>query len=124
MITFDDIKHFMELAGQTTEGRNQEQSKLYADLVSEELNELNTAQNAQETFDAILDSIWVLAGLGYSLGFPMTAGMQEVIASNMSKVVDGKLVKRADGKILKPDTYFPPDLGRILSLHGVTTKPN
>lgn len=124
MIQFEDIKHFMELAGQSTGHLNHEQTRLYSNLVSEELTELNQSQNAVETFDAILDSIWTLVGLGYSMGFPMTAGMQEVIASNMSKVVDGQLMKREDGKILKPDTFFPPDLGRILSLHGLTTKPH
>jgi len=33
----------------------------------------------------------------------------------MSKFVDGKVIKNADGKIMKPDTFFEPDLAKVLS---------
>lgn len=39
---------------------------------------------------------------------------KEVHASNMSKVVNGKVIKSPEGKILKPETYFKPDLKKIL----------
>jgi predicted HAD superfamily Cof-like phosphohydrolase len=40
---------------------------------------------------------------------------EEVRASNMSKFVDGKAIKNKDGKIMKPDSYFRPDIAKVLS---------
>ena len=120
MIALEDIKHFMELAGQTTDGENQPQAALYSALIQEEFQELAEAETEVEGFDAICDLIWVLAGLGYSFGFPMTEGLQEVARSNFSKVVEGEIKRREDGKILKPASYFPPDLKNVLKKYGIT----
>jgi hypothetical protein len=38
----------------------------------------------------------------------------------MSKVSEsGKIKKRNDGKILKPDTYFKPDIEKVLKEQGL-----
>lgn len=120
MISLEDIKHFMELAGQTVDGENQKQASLYSALVQEEFQELAEADTEVEAFDAICDLIWVLAGLGYSFGFPMTQGLEEVARSNFSKVTEGTIKRRDDGKILKPESYFPPDLKTVLRIYGST----
>jgi predicted HAD superfamily Cof-like phosphohydrolase len=57
---------------------------------------------------------WVIEGLEHSLGIPQQAVWDEVARSNMSKLVDGKLIKRDDGKVLKPDTFVPPNIKKIL----------
>ncbi len=45
----------------------------------------------------------------------------EVHSSNMSKVVDGKVIKNEFGKIMKPDTYFKPDLSKIIQNYDKPT---
>lgn len=113
---FAFIKEFMEACDQTTDIENPDQAELYADLIDEELEEWSEARDEVEEFDAVLDSIWVLIGYGYSRGWPMEAGLREVARSNMSKCVDGKVIKDEDGKVLKPTDYFPPDLRRVLDV--------
>jgi len=74
-----------------------------------------------ETFaDGGADLVWVVKGLFTTLGIDFDKVWEEVRASNMSKVSEGgKIKKRADGKILKPDTYFKPDIDRVLKEQGL-----
>jgi predicted HAD superfamily Cof-like phosphohydrolase len=120
MNTRNDVAHFMRAAEQPVfedlQAFNQ-QSLLYGDLVKEEFYELMYAvknMNIVETADACADLIWVIEGLCHSLGIPLQKVWDEVARSNMSKTVNGKLVKRIDGKVLKPDTYSPPDIDKML----------
>jgi len=61
--------------------------------------------------DGIIDSIYVLSGCAKEYGIPLEECWDEVQRSNMSK--EGGPV-RHDGKILKPDSYSPPDLEKII----------
>jgi predicted HAD superfamily Cof-like phosphohydrolase len=124
MNTKNDVANFMEAADQTVyrdlQGVNQ-QALLYFDLVREEFYELSYAiktMDVIEIADASADLIWVIEGLCHSLGIPLQKVWDEVNRSNMSKTVNGKLIKREDGKVLKPDTYSPPDLEKILNSRG------
>ncbi len=88
-------------------------------LCLEELSELAWAmakRNAVEALDALCDMRYVADGAAVHLGlaavFP--AAMAEVHASNMSKLVDGKPIKNSAGRVMKPDTYFKPDLARLV----------
>ena len=93
------------------------QAALYMKLVEEEYKELIHAWNEGdliEMADACADLKWVIEGLEHSLGIPQQAVWDEVARSNMSKLVDGKLIKREDGKVLKPDTFVPPNIKKIL----------
>jgi predicted HAD superfamily Cof-like phosphohydrolase len=55
-----------------------------------------------------------------TLGIDFDKVWEEVKASNMSKVSDsGKIIKREDGKVLKPDTYFKPDIEKVLRNQGL-----
>jgi predicted HAD superfamily Cof-like phosphohydrolase len=89
------------------------------DLVTEEFNELTQAvikKDIVETADACADLIWVVEGLMYSLGIDPQTVWDEVARSNHSKTVDGMLIKREDGKVLKPASYSPPNIQRVLGL--------
>lgn len=119
---FQDQAAFMQACGQTTTTENAAQANLYTNLINEELNELGAALEAGdevEAFDAVLDSIVVLIGLGLSFGWPMEEGWAEVVRSNFAKVdpVTGMVTRREDGKILKSEGWTPPNLELILDEH-------
>jgi predicted HAD superfamily Cof-like phosphohydrolase len=116
---FADQAKFMAACGQTIDQRNEEQFQLYLRLIREEAGELMDAvatNNRPEIFDALLDLIVVTFGAGRSSGFPMAAGWEEVIRSNMAKIdpETGMVRKRSDGKILKPAGWKPPKLDEVL----------
>lgn len=100
--------------------------RLRHDLIAEEVSEtLDAAEERDmvEVADGIIDSIYVLIGMGLELGLPMAELWAEVQRSNMAKAIeqpDGtfKVVRRADGKILKPDGWTPPDIAGILRAYG------
>lgn len=66
--------------------------------------------------DALADLAYVLFGSVVSNGFThvFEEAFREVHRSNMSKFVDGKFLRDEGGKVLKPDTYTPPDLEKVL----------
>lgn len=119
MSVFEDQAKFMRACGQTVGEQNDNQFNLYLKLIQEEVSELlEAAENKDrvEVFDALLDIIVVCIGAGHSAGFPMYAGWQEVVRSNMDKVdaETGMVRKRADGKILKPDNWTAPSLANLI----------
>ena len=116
---FHDQAFFMRACGQTTTEINPAQSKLYRSLIEEEMRELKVAEvqaDEVEEFDAVLDLLVVLIGYGLSRGWPMLAGWDEVVRSNMAKIDPrtGKVSKREDGKVLKPEGWTPPALADVL----------
>lgn len=121
-----DVATFMRAGGQNVETENAgfyenriPQADLYFKLVKEEFEELQEAVNNRdiiETADACADLIWVVEGLMYSLGIDPQTVWDEVARSNNSKTVNGKLIKRDDGKVLKPDTFSPPNIQKVLGL--------
>lgn len=97
------------------------ESELSYALIKEELEEYREAMRNHDTTevaDALIDMLYLVIGAMRRHGMSAqlaTALFNEVHASNMSKVTkDGKIIKRIDGKILKPDTYFAPNIKRIL----------
>ncbi|PRY38484.1 phosphoribosyl-ATP pyrophosphohydrolase [Spirosoma oryzae] len=120
--------------------------RLHVGLLQEELDELNQAAQSNdlvETFDGLLDLIYVACGtiLDLGLGELAQTGWNEVQRSNMSKTVTSEaegvisqngyylkgitsellpvgnrwvLRRSSDGKVLKPYTYSAPDLATIL----------
>ena len=116
---FHDQAFFMRACGQTTTEINPTQAKLYRALIEEEMRELKVAEvqaNEVEEFDAVLDLLVVLIGYGLSRGWPMLAGWEEVMRSNMAKIDPrtGMVNKREDGKVLKPEGWTPPALADVL----------
>lgn len=113
----DDVKKFMVACDQNEVGFGS-QSSLYFNLIVEEFWELKDAMQKQdmvEIADACADLKWVIEGLENSLNIPQQEVWDEVSRSNLSKISsNGKVIKREDGKVLKPDTYSPPDIKKIL----------
>ena len=112
---FRDQEKFMRACDQTVEGFNQEQFKLYLNLMEEEWKELRVAidnSDNVETLDALLDFIVVTVGAIHSAGFDGEGGWKEVMRTNFAKIDSetGKVRKREDGKVLKPTGWTPPDL--------------
>lgn len=93
--------------------------QLRVNLIKEEAAEFEEAANNQdliEMADAIADILYVTLGAACALGVDAEALFNEVHRSNMTKVwADGSVRKReADGKILKPPTYSPADIEKVL----------
>jgi len=112
---FRDQEKFMRACDQTVEGWNQEQFKLYVDLIDEERKELQEAIDAcdpVEILDALEDIIVVTIGAIHSMGADGDGGWKEVMKTNFAKIdkETGKVRKREDGKVLKPTGWVAPDL--------------
>jgi hypothetical protein len=125
----NDVEQFMAAADQYIgatphlDENNMAQAKLYIDLIDEEFKELCDGfirRHIGDIADGGADLVWVIKGLFVTLGIDFDAVWEEVRASNMSKVSEGgKIKKRADGKILKPDTYFKPNIEKVLKDQGL-----
>jgi len=112
---FKDQEKFMRACDQSVEGFNQEQFKLYVNLIKEEYTELNEAINNSdrvETLDALIDILVVTIGAIHSMGSDADGAWKEVMATNFAKIdkETGKVRKRGDGKVLKPIGWVAPQL--------------
>jgi len=117
---FRDQEKFMRSCDQTVEELNEEQYKLYLDLMEEEWEELKAALllgDRVEQLDALLDFIVVTTGAIHSAGFDGEGGWKEVMRTNFAKIdkETGKVRKREDGKVLKPQGWTPPDLAQFVN---------
>lgn len=117
-----DVESFME-AGDQAVNKNLtligSQPDLYMNLITEEYKEtLEAFQNKDmiEVADGLADMVWVIMGMCSSCGINFEKVWEEVKASNMSKFVDGKAIKNEAGKIMKPETYFRPDIKKVLGI--------
>jgi len=118
---FRDQAKFMTACDQTVGEFNQEQFKLYLNLMEEEWKELKVAidnNDSVETLDALLDFIVVTVGAIHSAGYDGEGGWKEVMSTNFAKIdkETGKVRKREDGKVLKPLGWVPPNLKPFLSM--------
>ena len=113
---FRDQEKFMRACGQSVEGLDEAQYKLYCDLIEEEYNdELTVALDNNdkiETLDALIDILVVTIGAIHSAGFDAEGAWKEVMRTNFAKIDSetGKVRKREDGKVLKPVGWVPPAL--------------
>jgi predicted HAD superfamily Cof-like phosphohydrolase len=117
---FRDQEKFMRACDQSVEGFNQEQFKLYINLIEEEFKELKEAINNNdmlETLDALEDILVVTIGAIHSAGMDGEGGWKEVMRTNFAKIDKdtGKVRKREDGKVLKPVGWTAPDLEQFLT---------
>jgi predicted HAD superfamily Cof-like phosphohydrolase len=83
-------------------------------LIQEEFEELQEAMDEKDLpsiAKELADLLYVVYGTAVSLGIDMEPIFKEVHRSNMSKVGG---YKREDGKWVKPATYSPATLDRIL----------
>ena len=117
---FKDQAKFMKACDQSVDSFNQDQYKLYLDLMEEEWKELKAAllmDDRVEQLDALLDFIVVTIGAIHSGGFDGEGGWKEVMSTNLAKIdkETGKVRKREDGKVLKPVGWVPPELAPYVS---------
>ena len=116
---FKDQEKFMRACDQSVDRFNQEQFKLYVNLIKEEYTELGEAINNNdktETLDALIDILVVTIGAIHSMGSDAEGAWKEVMATNFAKIdkETGKVRKREDGKVLKPLGWEPPNLKPFL----------
>lgn len=123
------VKEFMTASGQEVNVvptiPDEATRQLRHSILIEEVMELQYAETHIDALDAITDILYVLLGTAhaYGLGDKVEAAFNEVHRSNMTKVMpDGKVMKRDDGKIIKPDTYEPPNLKKVLELQVNTVE--
>ena len=118
----NDVADFMKAGEQpihsdlSLEG---DQATLYMNLISEEYQETLSAFNSNdmiEVADGLADMVWVIMGMCNSCGIDFDSVWQEVKLSNMSKFPDGKAIKNEHGKIMKPESYFKPNIKKVLGL--------
>lgn len=112
---FKDQEKFMRACDQTVEGFNEEQYKLYINLIEEEFKELKDAIAAGdivEQLDALEDILVVTIGAIHSAGMDGEGAWKEVMRTNFAKIDKdtGKVRKREDGKVLKPVGWTAPEL--------------
>ena len=112
---FRDQEKFMKACDQSVDVRNEQQFKLYYDLIAEEFTELNaavTSGDRVEQLDALIDILVVTIGAIHSMGADAEGAWKEVMRTNFAKIdrETGKVRKREDGKVLKPLGWTPPDL--------------
>ncbi len=77
-------------------------------MVTDELNELDEAEDVTEQADALIDAIYYLCDCAVRHGINLDRLFEIVHAANMRKVVDGRVSRRVDGKILKPAAWKDP----------------
>ena len=116
---FRDSDKFMTACEQTISGMNDQQFKMYCNLITEEYEELSAAIAAGdpvETLDALVDILVVTIGAINSMGADGEGAWREVMATNFAKIDRqlGKVRRRGDGKILKPEGWEPPKLQNFL----------
>lgn len=91
-------------------------------LLKEEFDEYELAEDTNdmvEVADALGDMAYIIAGTAISYGIPLDLVMEEIQRAQRTKVpLDGIPLIRADGKVLKPDTYVPPDIHKVLFPQG------
>jgi predicted HAD superfamily Cof-like phosphohydrolase len=121
---FRDQEKFMRACDQTVDVYNQDQYRLYLDLMEEEWKELKVALDngdRVEQLDALLDFIVVTTGAIHSAGMNGEGGWREVMRTNFAKVdrETGRVRKREDGKVLKPLGWTPPNLTPFVTRQGL-----
>lgn len=116
---FDDQALFMRSCDQSVGVPNADQYKMYLDLITEEVKELQEAVDANdrvEELDALIDILVVTIGAIHSMGAHGRGAWREVMRTNFAKIDPdtGKVRKREDGKVLKPEGWKAPDLAKFV----------
>lgn len=88
--------------------------KRFGKLLEEVAEMMTAVSNWDEVgaFDGLVDSSYVLNGIGVMYNFPLEDGFKEVHKSNMTKTVTDSLVANSKG----PD-FKPPNLNLILETY-------
>ena len=108
--------------GATPSVPNEATQTLRNRLIKEEFEEFQEAMQSKDLSamaKELADLLYVVYGTAVSLGIDMEPVFKEVHRSNMSKIGG---YKREDGKWVKPPTYSPASLERILETQSLSKK--
>jgi predicted HAD superfamily Cof-like phosphohydrolase len=114
---FRDQEKFMRACDQTVGEFNEDQYRLYVDLIREEVGELEASTSRVDDLDALIDIVVVAIGAIHSMGADADGAWREVMSTNFNKIdkQTGRVRKRDDGKVLKPVGWQPPNLQKFLT---------
>ena len=114
---FRDQEKFMRACDQTVGQFNEDQYRLYVELIREEVGELEASTSRVDDLDALIDIVVVAIGAIHSMGANAEGAWREVMSTNFNKIdkQTGRVRKRDDGKVLKPVGWTPPDLQKFLN---------
>ena len=121
MTNQEKVQQFMETFGQevrkTPGWCDDDTLDLRLLLIEEEVEELHqgcTKGDFSNVAKELVDILYVVYGMGLSLGINLDECFQEVHRSNMSKLEDGKVLYRNDGKVMKGKYYTTADIQSIV----------
>jgi predicted HAD superfamily Cof-like phosphohydrolase len=123
LTNFERVKRFMKVMGQATPKRPQlvddKTWELRKKLIEEEYQELLDAWEVKdivEIADALTDLLYVIYGAQVAFGINGDECFEEVDNSNMTKITpEGEVLRNEHGKVIKPPSYRPPNLLRVLA---------
>lgn len=112
------VTMFQRLMGQSLDHeymQNSDLDKMRLRLVSEEFDEVCSAESEENLVKELADLVYVTYGYAAAFGWDLDEAVRRVHASNISKLgPDGKPMKRDDGKVLKGPNYQEPNLSDLL----------
>lgn len=113
---FRDQAKFMQACDQSVDAFDENQYRMYKNLIKEEFEELQSAYDMEAELDALIDILVVTVGAIHSAGFDAEGAWKEVMNTNFAKIDrdTGKVRKREDGKVLKPVGWVAPNLTPFL----------
>lgn len=120
---FEMVKTFMEIMGQEVKTSpnfpSPEVLELRMALIIEEVAELEEGVQNNDLINVakeLTDILYVIYGMGHSLGIDLDATFREVQASNLSKLDDNgnPILRESDGKVLKGPNYFEPNIAKVI----------
>ena len=94
--------------------QNSETDRLRMKLLSEEFDEVCSAESEENLLKELADMLYVIHGYATSFGWDLDEAFRRVHASNMSKLGDDGKPVFADGKVMKSDNYKEPSVGLSL----------
>ena len=126
----DKVEEFMTTFGQEVKDApgwpEEKVLQLRIALVEEEVDELLDGVDRRDITNVakeLVDILYVVYGMGRSLGIDLDECFDEVHKSNMSKLQDGEVLYSTSGKVLKGKDYFEPELDRILYRYSQVGHP-
>ena len=111
------VRQFHQAMGQDLDQEYQQNSsldRLRMKLVSEEFDEVASAETPDNLLKELADLVYVTYGYAAAFGWDLDEAVRRVHASNMSKLDhQGNPVFREDGKVLKGVNYEEPDMSDL-----------
>ena len=108
------MKAFGQEVNTTPQRLDEDTELLRINLIHEEMLEVKEAvhyEGLPEIAKELCDLLYVVYGMGHSMGIDLNACFNRVHESNMSKLgPDGKPIYREDGKVLKGPNYCAASL--------------